>query len=180
MKTEETRHRVVAAELYARHRNMVFRQCLLLGGGNRDWAEDVTHDVFVRLLEQLTTLEDPHDLGGWIRRVTMNTCMTRLRRDGSIWSRVRAALLGQARASAALSPETPERQVQVAQQLEGAWEQLSRLPGKERVVFCMRHLDGMKQREIAAALDLSEGYVSKLLARGRSRMQARGWEVSDA
>ncbi len=170
----------MAGELYARHRDQVYRKCLLLCGGNRSWAEDVTHDVFVRMLERLPELKDPGDLGGWIHRVTMNTCMTRLRRDGSIWGRVRAALMGEVSAAGTAAVTTPERHVQVAQDLEGVREQLSRIPAKERVVFCMRHLDGMKQREIATSLDLSEGYVSKLLNRTKGRLKARGWEAPDA
>ena len=66
----------------------------------------------------------------------------------------------------------------MAQELEGTWELLTRLPARERVVFCMRHLDGMQQREIAAALHLSEGYISKLLKRTSRRIRAR-LEASD-
>jgi DNA-binding transcriptional regulator LsrR (DeoR family) len=44
----------------------------------------------------------------------------------------------------------------------------------------MELLDGKKQREIATALKMSEGYVSKLLKRARSRVRISGWEVDRA
>jgi DNA-directed RNA polymerase specialized sigma24 family protein len=43
----------------------------------------------------------------------------------------------------------------------------------------MKVLDGASQREIARALDVSEGYVSKLIARSVERLAAAGWEVDD-
>jgi RNA polymerase sigma-70 factor (ECF subfamily) len=54
---------------------------------------------------------------------------------------------------------------------------LRSLPPNERVVLCMKVLDGCSQREIAQALSLSEGYVSKLAKRALDRARARGWEV---
>ena len=41
----------------------------------------------------------------------------------------------------------------------------------------MKLLDEQPQREIAATLGLSEGYVSKLVRRGLDRLRAKGWEV---
>lgn len=162
--------------LYLHHRQRIFQLCLRLGAGDRDWAEDATHDVFIKLLERLPALDRAEDLGGWVYRVTVNTCMTRLKRDGSVWRKV-------ARTLAAAPPpavESPEHQVQVRQDLAAALAALRELPGKERVVFCMRYLDELPQQQIAAALGLSEGYVSKLLGRVRERLQQQGWEVPRA
>jgi DNA-directed RNA polymerase specialized sigma subunit len=44
----------------------------------------------------------------------------------------------------------------------------------------MRYLDGMSQTNIAKALGLSEGYVSKLLARALQSLRALDWEVDSA
>ena len=169
--------RTTADALYQDHRQRVFRLCLRLGGGNVSWAEDATQDVFVKLLERLDRLAETDDLGGWIYRVTMNTCMTRLKREGSVWGRVVQVLWG---ATTVSSRDTPERQVQVQQGLDAALRLVQTLPAKERVVFCMRHLDDMPQRQIARTLELSEGYVSKLLDRTRARLVRQGWEVPDA
>jgi RNA polymerase sigma-70 factor (ECF subfamily) len=165
-----------AETLYQQHRQRVYHLCLRLGGGNRAWAEDATQDVFVRLLERLDQLAAQDDLGAWIYRVTVNTCMTRLKREGSIWGRVSRALAAGSREA---QSGTPERQVQVSRDLQGVLEELERLPAKERVVFCMRCLDEKPQNEIASTLGLSPGYVSKLLARARGRLERRGWEVHD-
>lgn len=165
-----------AAQLYAEHRQRVFHVCLRLAGGDVSWAEDTTHDVFVKLLQTLPGLDRQDDLAGWVYRVTVNTCLTRLRRDRSTWRRVleSLALLPQQQ------PQTPERAVALRGELRAALSALAQLPPRERVVFSMRHLDELPQREIAATLSLSEGYVSKLLDRARGRLEREGWEVSDA
>lgn len=166
-----------ATSLYQQHRQRVYHLCLRLSGGNQAWAEDAVQDVFIKLLERLEQLQEQEDLGGWIYRVTVNTCMTRLKREGSVWGKVRQALsASQPRADHG----TPERRVQVSQDLEAVAEELKRLPAKERVVFCMRYLDDKPQQEIAAALSMSPGYVSKLLTRARARLERKGWEVGHA
>jgi RNA polymerase sigma factor (sigma-70 family) len=53
------------------------------------------------------------------------------------------------------------------------------LPPKERVVFFMRHVDGLDQVSIAQALRFSKGYVSKLLKRAARELERAGWEVHD-
>lgn len=166
---------VSAQDLYLQHRERVFQLCLRLGAGRRAWAEDATQDVFVRLLEELPRLEHPDDLGGWIYRVATNTCLTRLKRDGSVWRKVARLLTAAPRAEA-----SPEHEVQVRHDLAAVLRQLQDLPGQERVVFCMKYLDELPQQEIAGALRLSEGYVSKLLQRARARLEERGWEVPSA
>lgn len=161
------------AVLYEEHRGRVYHLCLRLGAGNVAWAEDATQDVFVKLLAELPRLSASEDLGGWIYRVTVNTCLSRLRREGSVWRRVLAALA----ARPASTAPSPERQLSLREDAAAALEELERLPAKERVVFCMKHLDGLDQRSIAASLGHSEGYISKLLDRARARIEERGWEA---
>ena len=167
-------HGTTAAALYADHKDRVFHLCLRLSGGNASWAEDATQDVFVKLLQRLDGLSDTEDLGAWIYRVTMNICMTRLKREGSVWGRVLQVLSG---ATTLASRDTPERRVSVRQDLDAALEALAELPAKQRVVFSMRYIDETPQREIAATLDMSEGYVSKLLQRTREHLLKQGWEA---
>ena len=166
-----------AETLYREHLQREYQLCLRLAGGNIAWAEDATQDVFVKLLLLLQRLEQTDDLGAWIYRVTMNTCMTRLKREGSVWGRLVQLLSGSTRSA---STETPERRLAVRRDLEAAFEALSDLPAKQRVVFCMRYLDDQPQQQISATLEMSEGYVSKLLARTRAHLQQQGWEAPDA
>jgi RNA polymerase sigma-70 factor, ECF subfamily len=48
---------------------------------------------------------------------------------------------------------------------------LDTLSPKERVAFCMYHLDGLEQAEIGAILGFTKSYVCKLIKRAESRLE---------
>lgn len=153
--------------LYRRHNRAVFRLALRYGLGDEAWAEDVTQDVFMTLLDRLPELADHEQLDGWLYRVTSNRCLRRLERDRfRRHPLVRLLLVGAAQQEPSL-----EGRVFARQDLERARVALGQLPARERVVLGMVHLDGKSQREVAEILGLSKGYVSKLLARATARLE---------
>ncbi len=162
----------VVRRLYRVHRDTVYRLALRYGDRDPAFAEDVTQDVFVRLLEHFERLADPDDLGGWLYRVTTNRCLARLERR-----RVRSALLalwrfGRAEFDASVGPR-----IEARDELDAVARTLRTLPPKERAAFSMLHLDGLTQNEIADVLGHSKGYVSKLVHRAAQRIREAGWEV---
>lgn len=156
------------------HRNRVYRLGLRYGGGRTSWAEDLTQDVFMKLLETLPSLSACEDLGGWIYRVTTNAALSRLRKERSFVGWMQQAWFGPE-----ASEDSADAQLELSETARAAQSVLDSLPPKERVVLSMKVLDGKAQREIALTLGLSEGYVSKLLARAWERVRAAGWEVRD-
>jgi RNA polymerase sigma-70 factor, ECF subfamily len=167
---EQVRQEQLAARidrLYRRHHRAVYRLALRYGLGDEAWAEDVTQDVFMILLDKLPGLAEHEQLDGWLYRVTCNRCLRRLERD-RFRSRplIRALLFG-----AAQDEPSIEARVFAREDLERARVALGKLPARERIVLGMVHLDGKSQREVCEALGLSKGYVSKLLARAIARME---------
>jgi len=158
---------------YRQHFSRVYRQSLKFGGGDREWAEDLAHDVFLTLLEQFSSLEAHDDLGGWLYRVTANLALSRLRRERSWLGRIRGAFKVLQEGSA----PSPEVVVVSRERAARALATIRKLPPMERVVICMKLLDQRPQREIAETLGLSEGYVSKLVRRGLDALREDGWEV---
>ena len=158
---------------YRAHRDRVYVWALRYGAGRTAWAEDVTHDVFLQLHRHLRRL-DGQDLGAWLYRVTANCALARLRSERS-WLR---------RLTHLFDPpppvELPDDAHARKQDAAAALALLATLPPKERLIISMHLLDGHSQRDIAATLGFSEGYVSKLMARAWARIRAAGWEVSDA
>lgn len=159
---------------YREHRDRVYGLCMRYCGGRAAWAEDVTHDVFVKLYEHLPALSDHDDLGAWLYRVAANLSISRIRREQSWLGRLRKIVAADDHAEPLPDDVLGEREA-----ARGALSTLRTLPAKERVVLCMKVLDGKSQREIADALSMSEGYVSKLTARAWARVREAGWEVGD-
>jgi RNA polymerase sigma factor (sigma-70 family) len=160
------------ADQYRLHADRVFRRCLALGGGDRSFAEDVTQDVFLRLHEKQDTIERSGAMESWLLTVADRLCLDRLRRERTLWGRVRAALTA--------APPPPVRppggegllMARLGQSLEA-------LPERERAVMLMKYVEGESQRAIAARLSCTEGYVSKLLSRAVDRLREMGWEAND-
>jgi RNA polymerase sigma-70 factor (ECF subfamily) len=153
----------------------VYRLCLRYFRDQPDWAEDLTHDVFVKLMEHLPRLKDRTNLAGWLYRVTTHMALKRLKRQRSVFGRV-SRLLRANESDAAPAPDCIQEH---SETMAAAMKALEELPPRERVVASMKFIDGKSQQEIAEALSMSKGYVSKLVTRALSRLQQRGWEVDD-
>lgn len=162
--------RVELESAFETHRHDVYRWALRFSGGNRAAAEDLTHDVFLRLWTHRGSVEVRTDLGGWLYTVTARLAMTRRRYELGWVSRLKQFFKPQ---------QAPAVDEVVAARVatSAALRLLESLPEKERVVVCLELVDGLKQRDIARMLGMTEGYVSKLLKRGRERVRAAGWEV---
>lgn len=161
------RERVVA-DLYRAHAPMAFKLALRYGRGDRSWAEDRVHDVFLevhRHAERLAQMEHP---GGWIYRATTSRCLNRLRRERWLDNPVTRWLLS----STTASGDDPERVRLVRGELGALFDVVNRLPDAQRICFWMRHVDGLSQPEIAEALGFGKSYVCKLLQRADAAVQA--------
>src|SRR6266513_4286686 len=63
------------ADLVARYRDRLGRYALHMLG-NREDAEEVLQDAFVRAYRSLARCEDPERFGAWLFRILVNRCLT--------------------------------------------------------------------------------------------------------
>lgn len=162
--------------LYRKHHAFVFGLALRYGRGRKAWAEDVLQDVFVDLLRALPSLHDTDALEGWLYRATTHRCFKRLRRERFLALPPVRWLLGAPHEE----PVHPEAAAVARHDLRRAFEVVSALPPKERIAFCMFHVDGKSQDEIGEVLGHKKSYVCKLIQRTTDRLRELGWEVPDA
>jgi RNA polymerase sigma-70 factor (ECF subfamily) len=147
---------------YEAHSQRVLRLCLRYGGGSMAWAQDVTQDVFVKLLTHLPKLSATEDVEGWLVTVATRMCLKRLRRESTVFGRVVLKLTGASEVA-----EAPDAMFELKEDARGALAALKRLPPNERMVMTLLLVEDKSQQEIAAQLGFSKGYVSKLVARGK-------------
>lgn len=159
-------------QCYRLYKERVFRWCLRYGGGSVAWAEDATQDVFVTVHSQLPKLDAGRDLSGWLYTVTAHHAYKRLRREGSLLEKVLSVLKAEPEQHA----PSPEQLVATSEDTRALLDAVGTLPPNERMVVWMTLVDGKKGVEVADALSISKGQVSKLLARGTERLKALGWE----
>jgi RNA polymerase sigma factor (sigma-70 family) len=159
-------------DLYEQHRHSVYRWARRYCGADPAEAEDLTQEVFIKLLSCITEIEAAR-AGAWLYRVTANLAISRGRARRSVLNRLSTLFFG------AQPLAHPADTIEARDELVRALEILGRLPPRERVIINMKLVDGLSQFQIAAALGLSQGYVSKLLTRATARLRDHGCEVTD-
>ena len=129
--------------------------------GDRDWAEEVAQETFLRALRQdaLTTERS------WLFAVATNLVRDEARKAER--RRRHLAILAEQEREAATEPEptTLER----AQEAALARKAVEALAERDRLALLMRE-EGLNYEEIAAALGLSVGSIGTTLARARRRL----------
>ena len=129
--------------------------------GNRELAEDVTQDVFVKLLINRPSLEEGHEKA-WLLKVALNRCRDLWR---SSW--IRKVVLGHPSFESFPAPDEIDR-------MAGQYalsEAVSRLKPEFKEVVLLFYYQGFSVAEIANMLQIAEGTVSSRLSRAREKLQ---------
>ena len=129
--------------------------------GDRDWAEEIAQETFVRAMRQ-ATLTSPRS---WLYAVATNLVRDEMRRDERRRRRLEQ-LVAEARAEERDVVALPVERGDDEQRARAALEQLTE---RDREALLMRE-EGLDYGEIAAALELSIGSVGTTLSRARRRL----------
>jgi RNA polymerase sigma-70 factor (ECF subfamily) len=157
--------------LVERHRTMVYRVAFQFAGNHHD-AEDIAQDVFIKVFRSLDRFRYDAQLTSWLYRIVMNACIDFRRRQAPAgWAPFTedAELKMLNTPEEGPGPEDTAYGLQIGERLEA---EVARLPPGQRVVFTMRHHEGLELSEIAEALGLAEGTVKRQLHAAVHRLRA--------
>ena len=129
--------------------------------GSREQAEDITQDVFVRLMENRPVL-NPGSEKSWLLKVAMNRCRDHWR---SSWHK--RVLLG----SKMLEIIPDDDRLDDRLENEALMQAVNALPPPEKEVFLLFYYQGLSTQETAEVLGTPEGTVSSRLSRGRQKLK---------
>ena len=129
--------------------------------GDRDWAEEIAQETFVRALRQ-QEIVSPRS---WLYAVATNLVRDEMRKDARRRARLEQ-LVADARAHDRDIVALP---VERGEDATMAREALQQLAERDREALLMRE-EGLDYGEIAAALELSVGSVGTTLSRARRRL----------
>ncbi len=141
-----------------------------------DEADSATQDVFLKAYRALSKGSGGIELDNpakWVTRIAVNTCLDRLRsKSWKIWQRRPSVEDEQfiLQTTAGVDPDAESRifASQIQQRLEKA---LTKLSGRQRAVFSLRHYDAMALEEIAEVLKLDVGTVKAHLFRAIAKLR---------
>ncbi len=148
--------------LVERHRSMVYRVAYQFAGNHHD-AEDIAQDVFIKVYRSLDRFRHDAQLSSWLYRIVMNACIDHHRRQSPVTA---AANGDDAEPTLLNTPQDgpdPEERAYAGELGHVLESEIARLPPGQRLVFVMRHHEGLKLCEIAGALGLAQGTVKRQL-----------------
>lgn len=144
--------RAAFGSLYEQYARMVHG--ILLAHVSYADAEDLVQDVFVRAIQQLSSLRNPAAFGAWLAAITRRIAVDRHRKY--------RPLLGSHDAPGGFRPDRAEFEVLDA---------LRDLPSAYRETLILRLVEGMTGPEIAMRTGLTPESVRVNLCRGMKRLR---------
>ena len=157
------------------HRPRVFR-FILASLGDRETAENLTQDCFVRAYQARGQFRGASSIATWFMQIAANLIRnhessSRLKFwRRSLHSDADVADIGSAIADRQLSPEAVAL---IQEQVQAIWTAAASLPSRQRTVFLLRFVEEMELLEIAEVTGMKEGTVKSHLFRALQSVRAR-------
>lgn len=163
-------------ELVRRYDRNVFRIAQHITQ-NREDAEDVVQDAFLKAYSNLAQFQGQSKFYTWLVRIAVNEALMKLRRRRpertvSLDEEVKTDEDSVPREVADWSPN-PEQQYSQAELREILSKTIQGLPPGFRTVFVLRDVEGLSTEETAEALELSIPAVKSRLLRARLQLRER-------
>lgn len=128
--------------------------------GNRQEAEDVVQEAFIRAIprwEQVRTYDAPE---AWLRTVALNLARSRFRRT------VRGA-------AALVKHGVPHAEPELSPDHVALMTAMKTLPEPQREALVLHHFVGLSVDEVAAAVGSPSGTIKARLSRGRTALAGK-------
>jgi RNA polymerase sigma factor CnrH len=159
------------ALLMGRHKQWAFR-FVRRYVGNADDAYDVLQETFFSAWLALSRYQPERPFEGWLRRIALNKCRDRARRDAV--RRVFSRLAGEEGETEALPDPGPSPEAALATDQEVAQleRSIAALPRSLKEPLLLTALEGLSHQQAAEILGLNAKAVEMRIYRARERLGA--------
>jgi len=152
-------------QLYDSYVDIVFRY-VLFRVGDRELAEDVTSETFLRALRKITSITyQGRDVGAWFVTIARNLVLDHVKS-----SRYRLEVTTAEVDDSRPVEGGPEQQVLAGATRDALLECVSQLGDDQRECIVLRFLQGLSVAETAAVMERNEGAVKALQHRAVRRL----------
>ncbi|HET6349415.1 MAG TPA: sigma-70 family RNA polymerase sigma factor [Candidatus Krumholzibacteria bacterium] len=134
--------------------------------GRREAAEDLTHDVFLKVHRAADSLQTDRDPMPWLATITYNACRDAGRRASSRLEVSDEVATDQASSSG----ETPDEALLRKEREQAVQEALLQLDEATRTVIILHDYCGLSHEEAAVALNSGAASIRKRYSRGLKRL----------
>jgi len=155
----EVRNELLLDGLYRVHAPVALRFALMLTG-ERELAEDLVQEAFVRVAAKLDSLREPDAFGAYLTRAVANLAKSHFRHQQVVARHERSLGTG----PLAADPADAIADERLMRALRG-------LPIRQRAVIVLRYYNDASNEEIAGTLGIPIGTVKSLLSRGLAKLR---------
>ncbi len=148
------------AEIYRCFGRACFQLALRILG-QRQLAEDLVQEVFLKMIDTIRSYRGDAPFGAWLKRMAVNASIDQLRRQRHDASDDAESVFAQ---TASVDPSAASR--------VDAWSLLARLSPRARAIVTLHELEGYTHTELAELFGQSESYSKSILSRALRRLHA--------
>ena len=127
--------------------------------GERAAAEDVVQEVFLKMINTLSSFRGDAPFGVWLKRMTANATIDALRAGQRFADEDPDTVF------ASMVSRGADADTRV-----DAWSLLMRLPARARAVLVLHEVEGYTHKELSELFGQSESYSKSILARALKRL----------
>lgn len=148
---------------------------------NKEAAEDVRQEAYMKAFSKLDKLSEPEAFEGWLGTIVANTAKNALvRKNPLLFTDVAVDNEGE-EFTYDVEGENPDNQPEMAYTREETRELvhslMDSLSEEQRLCILMFHIEGASILEIAEAMDCSENTVKSRLNYGRKNLKVKAEEL---
>jgi RNA polymerase sigma factor (sigma-70 family) len=158
-------------KLYERYSSKVYYKCISFVK-DKAKAEDLTHDIFLKLICKLGTFKEDAKFSTWLYSITYNHCMDQLRlnkKRGEVEQNDTLEIADDVNLDLIFDGEDIE-----VKNLKRALDQLT---VDEKGVLFMKYMDDLSIKEIASIFKVTESAVKMRLLRSREKLRSKYLET---
>lgn len=156
--------------VYDQYARMVYSVCFRMTG-NKEEAEDVTQDVFIKVFNSINSFREDSKLSTWIYQITVNACLNKVRRKKAInflslnfWEDEKGEK------EMAADNLTPKEELEKSEIKKIVQDAINTLPAKQKSAIILSRYEELPYKEIAKIMGVSLSSVESLLFRAKENL----------
>lgn len=145
-------------------------------------AEDISQEVFITIYKSILSFNQQSSLSTWIYRITVNKCLDQLRSQKRLKQNGFFNMLFQKGSDETVDKpvfEHPGVQLEQKEQSKHLFAAIETLPGNQKTVFVLAHIEELPQKDIAEIMNLSLKAVESLLQRAKINLRKKLSDIYD-
>lgn len=147
--------------LYRKYARKMYGICMSYAG-NRDLAQDILQEAFIKVFKKIRDFKGDGTLEGWIRKTVTNTAIDHLRKQ----TREQAYIDDRED----IKEEIREPDAIDKLKAGDLMDLVAKLPEGARMIFNLYALEGYTHKEIAEKMNISEGTSKSQFSRARKML----------